>query len=208
MVSDRFNRGMGVVTLLWGPIYTASNQFNVWQDLVASIIAHESQASERRTYRAAITVFAFIPSLFMDDPADTAERTEAKVRGDKASIGVAQMQVGLAKRLRTKFPSIKDEDDVVDDLLEPSVAVRYVAAAVRELRDNLDAFLTKYGFKLSDDEMKDLVALGYNIGWEALRDRNLSASDMGDNIPARVAKIRETSSYIKLTIGQWREIGK
>lgn len=205
MASERFRAGMAQLIYYMGDVYGAASALRVPPELIVAIVAHESQAKERRAVRAAVPILSPLAGLVLDDPADTYERMEATVRGDKASIGIAQMQVGLARRLRAKFPSVARHASVVDDLLDRSVAVWYVAAALRELRDNLDAFLARQGAKLAEDEVKDLTALGYNIGWEALRDRNLLAADMGADVPARVAKVRQDSSYIRATIGQWRE---
>jgi hypothetical protein len=85
------------------------------------------------------------------------------------------------------------------------VAVRYVAAGLHELRDQLDALLAQHEVTLTEPERTDLLALGYNIGWDSLRDRNLLAGDMGPDIPSRVAAIRKRSKYIELTTGSWRK---
>ena len=58
---------------------------------------------------------------------------------------------------------------------------------------------------ISQAERNDLLALGYNIGWDNLRDRNLLASDMGPDLPSRIAAIRKKSKYIELTMRAWRQ---
>jgi hypothetical protein len=195
--------------LLLPQIQKAAGEHKVWWDVIAAIISHESNAMERRAANyagnAGLGLVGFVVGRFVDY-ADLAERAQVKLKGDSASIGIGQMQVSWAKRLRNKYPTIIYWQSVVDDLLDREVAVGYVAAGLRELREQLDALLAQHNVTLRDVERQDLVALGYNIGWDNLRDRNLLASDMGPDIPSRVAAIRKQSKYIKLTTERWRNL--
>lgn len=186
-VSGRQVRGISLASALRGPICSAAREFNVSAELVAVIVMHESQAAERRAYRVLI------------GSADAGERAQAALQGDSASIGVVQMRVGLARQLRSQHPSLRVAADVVDDLLTPATAVRYLAAQLARLRGQLNAFLAREGASLTQEQEIDMLALGYNIGWENLRDRNLRDTNFGRDIPARVETIRQRSQYLRVT---------
>lgn len=186
-VGGRQLRGLSLVSTLRGPIGSAAREFNVPSELVAVILMHESQAAERRVYRVVI------------GSADAGERAQAAVQGDSASIGVIQMRVGLARQLRRLYPRLQTAADVVDDLLTPATAVRYLAAQFAQLRGQLSAFLTRESASLNREQEIDMLALGYNIGWENLRDRNLRDANFGRDIPARVETIRRRSQYLRAT---------
>jgi hypothetical protein len=188
----------------------AAAQLKIWPEVVAAIIAHESKAMERRTaehvgQNTLGNGFGLVPSRRPQFPgmyADAAERIQAKLKGDSASIGIGQMRVGWAKYLRSKFPDIQKRESVVDDLLTPVVAVGYVAAGLRDLFNKLEAFLARNNASLNQIERMELVALGYNIGWDNLESRNLMDGGMGHDIATRVAAIRKQSKYISI-IRQW-----
>ncbi len=111
----RAARGALVVQRLSGWIKLAAKQFRVPAELVGAIVMHESQARERQELGGGWV-------------ADQAERAETLVRGDKASIGIAQMQVGVAKKTAKNHPNLRGRGSVVDDLLNERTACRYVAA--------------------------------------------------------------------------------
>ncbi|MCP4357071.1 MAG: hypothetical protein GY796_03515 [Chloroflexi bacterium] len=178
-------RGMGQVIDLGKTINKAGQEFKVAPEIIGVIIMHESQAAERA-------------QLSFEWLANAAERLQAKIQGDSASIGIGQMQVGKAKKLRQKYPQLVGSG-VVDDLLNKKRAARYVAAQLSEIQTQLDAFLAAQKATLTDDAKNDMLALGYNIGWVKLRDRNLKDRNFGADIPARVATIRNRSNYLKKT---------
>lgn len=186
-VGARQRRGISLVSALRGPICSAAREYGVPSELIAVILMHESQASERRLYR------------FLVGSAEMGERAQASLQGDSASIGVAQMRIGRARQLRRAYPRLRVADDVIDDLLMPSSAVRYLAANLRQIRNELSAFLAREGASLTREQEIDMLALGYNIGWENLRDRNLRDPTFGSDIPARVETIRSRSQYLRLT---------
>jgi len=183
-LGSRQQRGMALVSSLRRAIRAAAGEFDVRAALIGVIMMHESQAAERRV---------------LGGLADAAESTQARIQGDTASIGVIQMQVGLARQLRRTYPSLQRNGDVVDDLLDPAIAVRYLAARLRQLRDLLRPFAESSGASLSGDQETDMMALGYNIGWDALRDRNLRDASFGRDLPARVETIRARSQYLRFT---------
>jgi hypothetical protein len=177
--------GIGQVIDLGKTINKAGQEFKVPPEIVGVIIMHESQATERA-------------ELSFEWLANAAERLQAKFQGDSASIGIGQMQIREAKKLRQKYPQLAG-NSVVDDLLNKKRAARYVAAQLSEIQTQLDGFLAVQKATISDDAKNDMLALGYNIGWDKLRDRNLKDPNFGADIPARVATIRTRSNYLKKT---------
>ena len=107
---------------------------------------HESQARERQELGGGAV-------------ADAAERVEAGIRGDSASIGIGQMQVGVAKQTAKNHPEIRGTGSVTDDLLSRRTACRYVAARLADLRSQLRAYLKSQGATLSADAENDMIAL-------------------------------------------------
>ncbi len=183
LVTPRQMSGLMVVVPLGQEIKQAGAEFNVPPELIGVIVMHESQASER--------------SLF-GPLADIAEEVQAEVQGDDASIGIGQMRISVADQLRQKYPQLAGED-VVSDLLNRKRAVRYVAAQLKEIKDSLTAFLSVRQATLAADAEMDMLALGYNIGWISLRDRNLQDPNFGATIPDRVQTIRGRSQYLQKT---------
>ena len=171
-------QGAFEVIALGKAIKQAGAEFNIPPELIGVIVMHESQAAERS---------------LMGPLADLAERAQALTQGDDASIGVGQMRISEAENLRQQFPQL------VDDLLNRKQAVRYVAAQLKVIKDALTQFMSQHQVALSPEAETDLVALGYNIGWLSLRNRNLNAPDMGATVPERVETIRGRSQYIKKT---------
>ena len=176
-------QGAFEVIALGKAIKQAGAEFNIPPELIGVIVMHESQAAERS---------------LMGPLADLAERAQALTQGDDASIGVGQMRVSEAENLRQQFPQLV-QGDVVDDLLNRKQAVRYVAAQLKVIKDALTQFMSQHQVALSPEAEMDLLALGYNIGWLSLRNRNLNAPDMGATVPERVETIRGRSQYIKKT---------
>jgi hypothetical protein len=183
-LGSRQQQGVSLVSSLRRAIRAAAGEFDVPAALIGVIVMHESQAAERST---------------LGGLADAAESAQAWIQGDTASIGVIQMRVGLARQLRHAYPSLQRNGDVVDDLLDPAIAVRYLAARLRQLRDLLRQFAGATGASLSREQEIDMMALGYNIGWDALRDRNLRDASFGQDLPARVETIRARSRYLRFT---------
>jgi hypothetical protein len=179
-----------VVRKLRSDIRQAAQEFRVPAELVGVIVMHESQAKERRFWQS-------------DWIADQAERAEAAARGDSASIGIGQMQVGLAKALRKLYPALK-KGGAVDDLLKPKLAVRYVAAQLAQLQGRLRNFLKSQGVPVTTRQIRDLTALGYNIGWNQLLRKNLQNPRLGTTLAARVQAIRRQSLYLKNTTAYLR----
>lgn len=113
------------------------------------------------------------------------------------------MQVGVGKATAKNHPGLRGRGSVVDDLLNERTAVRYVAARLSDIRTQLRAWLATQGATLSADAERDMLALGYNIGWKSLRDRNLKDTSFGADVPARVAHIRRSSNYLTHTTAHY-----
>jgi hypothetical protein len=185
--------GILAIQRLLPKIRQAAKEFNVPAKLIAVIVMHESQAVERVTWG-----FRFLENL--------AERSQAAAQGDEASIGVGQMQVKVAKQLRKKYNRLSSDSSVVDDLLDEGQAIRYVAAQLRNIRDQLETFLEAHKTQLTEEEILDLLAVGYNLGWESLQKRNLQDSKLGGTVVGRVKTIRQYSRYLRKTTANFQLI--
>jgi hypothetical protein len=164
-----------------GSIRQAAAQYGVPEVWIGCIVMHESQGIERLAL------------------GDTGERAQAFIQGDTASIGIGQMQVGVAERLRRTDPRLRGQGTTaVDDLLNADRSVFYIAAYLAEIRRNMNLWLTRMGEALEPTLERDMVLLGYNIGWPALRDRNLSDPNFGKTYHDRAVTIRQRSHYIAL----------
>lgn len=183
MVGLRQVQGIFVVLQIGKEIKQAGAEFGIPPELIGAIVMHESQAAERS---------------LMGPLADVAERAQAAVQGNDASIGVGQMKISEAEDLRQRFPQLV-QGDVVDDLLNRKQSVRYVAAQLKVIKDSLVAFMAAQRATLSPEQEMDMLALGYNIGWQALRDRNLRDPNLGATVPERVETIRGRSQYLTKT---------
>lgn len=177
--------GLFVVYDIGKEIKKAGAEFNIPPELIGVIVMHESQAVERS---------------IMGPLADIAESVQAALQGNDASIGIGQMKISEAEQLRQRFPQLVNES-VVDDLLNKKQAVRYVAAQLKVIKDSLTAFMAAQRVSLSPEQEMDMLALGYNIGWLALRDRNLRDPNFGATMLERVETIRGRSQYLKKTTG-------
>lgn len=182
-VGIRQVHGIFVVLQIGKEIKQAGAEFGIPPELIGAIVMHESQAAERS---------------LMGPLADVAERAQAAVQGNDASIGVGQMKISEAEDLRQRFPQLV-QGDVVDDLLNRKQSVRYVAAQLKVIKDSLAAFMSAQRATLSLEQEMDMLALGYNIGWQALRDRNLRDPNFGATVPERVETIRGRSQYLTKT---------
>lgn len=180
-------KGAAQAAELKSEIKAAAAAYRVDPELIGVIVMHESQAAERALFGPL---------------ADTAERAQAAVQGDDASIGIGQMRVGLAKDLAKSDPSLRGGGSVVLDLLDEKRAVRYIAAALADTRQKLRLYIAGKATVLGSDDENHMMVLAYNIGWEALRDRNLEDKSFGANIPLRVKKIRSMSRYLRYTMTQ------
>ena len=175
--------GLFVVYDIGKEIKKAGAEFNIPPELIGVIVMHESQAVERS---------------IMGPLADIAESVQAALQGNDASIGIGQMKISEAEQLRQRFPQLVNES-VVDDLLNKKQAVRYVAAQLKVIKDSLTAFMAAQRVSLSPEQEMDMLALGYNIGWLALRDRNLRDPNFGATMLERVETIRGRSQYLTKT---------
>lgn len=182
-VGMRQIQGILQVIDLGKEIKQAGAEFNIPPELIGAIVMHESQATERS---------------FFGILADVAERAQAELQGNDASIGVGQMRVSVAEDLRQKYPQLV-EGSAVSDLLNGKRAVRYVAAQLKEIKDALTAFMSGHQATLAQDAEMDMLALGYNIGWSSLRDRNLRDPNFGATVLERVQTIRGRSQYLTKT---------
>ncbi len=182
-VGMRQIQGILQVVDLGKAIKQAGAEFNIPPELIGVIVMHESQAVERS---------------FFGVLADVAERAQAELQGDDASIGVGQMRVDVAEDLRQKYPQLVG-DSAVSDLLNGKRAVRYVAAQLKEIKDALTTFMSGHQATLAPDAEMDMLALGYNIGWPSLRDRNLRDPNFGATVLERVQTIRGRSQYLTKT---------
>jgi RHS repeat-associated protein len=131
-------------------------------DLIGAVVRHESPAVERR-------IFTLSPGDSPGQVADLAEAVEANVRGNAASIGIGQMQVGTATRLETRgyVPPRVGTSDRIAALLDPKTAVSYVGGELRHIRDKLSE---NPDFGKQTQETQDRVTLmGYNWGWSGIQ---------------------------------------
>lgn len=182
-VGMRQIQGILQVIDLGKEIKQAGAEFNIPPELIGAIVMHESQAAERS---------------FFGILADVAERAQAELQGNDASVGVGQMRVSVAEELRQKYPQLV-EGSAISDLLNGKRAVRYVAAQLKEIKDALTSFMSGHHVTLAQDAEIDMLALGYNIGWPSLRDRNLRDPNFGATMLERVQTIRGRSQYLTKT---------
>ncbi|MBT9555168.1 MAG: hypothetical protein IV100_04020 [Myxococcales bacterium] len=181
-VPTREESGAREVIELRSAIRAASAQYGIPETWIGCIIMHESQSTERQIL------------------GDIGERAQANIQGSSASIGVGQMQVGVAERLRNADPRLRG-GSTIDDLLNADRAALYIAAYLAEILRKMRLWLTRMGEALEPDLERDMVLLGYNIGFEALRDRNLSDASFGVTYADRARTIRSRSQYIAHTSG-------
>ena len=184
-VTRRQTRGLMLVDNLSRAIQTAARQYNIKPELLGVILMHESQARER--------------SIWGNERlANAAERAQAAIQGERASVGIGQMEVRTAAALRRRHPELAG-GEIVDDLLQQERAVQYVAARLQDLQGDIRTFFSARRASLSPEAEVDLAAIAYNTGWESLRDRNLLDENLGSTLPERVTALRSRSSYLRFT---------
>lgn len=149
--------GGALVTELSAVVNEKAASHDVSPTLINAVIRHESGAGERRLFGVL---------------ANAAEYSEAMVRSftDRgASIGIGQLQTGLAKELEQKgYANIPGKHDIPASLLTPSTAVEYIAGNLQYISDNLKS---TYGDTFTSQDLDTqyrLILIGYNQGWEKL----------------------------------------
>ncbi len=131
--------------------------------LVSAILRHENAAFERR-------VLTPLPAMGPGLIADAAEAAQALIQGDLASIGPGQMQLRRAQELeQLGYVTARGSKwERIQALLGEETSVEYVTGMVSYLSDQLR---TVSGFSdLSTEDQQRLLLIGYNQGWEYLRE--------------------------------------
>jgi len=164
--------GGALVNQLSDVVAQKAASHNTSSTLINAVIRHESGAFERR----------FLGSGFLADAAEYGEAMARSFTDQGASIGIGQMQTGLAKELEDMgYVNIDGKHDISASLLNDSTAVEYIAGNLEYLSDCL---VNTYGTTftdLSQDDQNRLILIGYNLGWENL-ENNIDDQGMGDLI--------------------------
>jgi RHS repeat-associated protein len=131
--------------------------------LISAVLRHESAAFERR-------LLTLWPTMRPGVIANTAEFVQSQIQGDIASIGPGQMQLRRARELEELgyVTARKNDFERRLALLDPETSVEYVAGMLQYLTDRLST-LPGFG-DLSAENQRRVILIGYNWGWESLRD--------------------------------------
>ncbi len=167
-------RGLAVIRRVRNEIRDAGQRFQVPPELIAAVIMYESQ---QRSF---------------------AEGAQAFIQGETASIGIGQMQVRTAEEMQRQFPSLPTGESS-EHLLNERRAVQFVAAYLSFLMTQIENFLSEEGTIPNPDQLMNLTAIAYNMGWGNLRDRNLGDVNFGNTMAARVEYILRENRYIRGT---------
>jgi hypothetical protein len=102
--------------------------------------------------------------------ANTVEFAQSVLQGDAASIGPGQIQLRRARELEELgyVTARKNDFERRSALLDPETSVEYVAGMLQYLNDQLST-LPGFG-NLSAENQRRVILIGYNWGWEPLRD--------------------------------------
>jgi hypothetical protein len=175
--TGRQRSGLEVIRRLRNEIRGACQQFQVPPELIAAVIMHESQARSG---------------------GDLTESVQALLQGGTASIGIGQMQVRTAREIQRQFPSLPTGEPR-GHLLNERHAVQFVTAYLSSLMTDIEDFLSGEGVVPNTDQLINLTAIAYNMGWENLRERNLRDRRFGNTMAERVEHILRVNRYITLT---------
>jgi hypothetical protein len=123
-------------------------------------------------------------------------------RAEQGAFG--QMKLSVASSLRKRHSTLAGSGSVVDDLLNCTQAVGYIAAHLAELGRQIDVWLAYIVGER--DEFAPLVGGRRDAlrGWSSLRDRNLRDPILGPDVLYRISALRSRSVYLRLTVGNLR----
>jgi RHS repeat-associated protein len=130
--------------------------------LIGAVLRHESAAVERR-------LLTLWPTMQPGLAANGAEYVQSLIKGDTASIGPGQMQLGLARDLEAwgYVTPRKNDRKRRAALLGKETSVEYVAGYLEYLSDQLQ-MLPEFA-DLDVETQNRLTLIGYNYGWEGLK---------------------------------------
>ena len=153
--------GGELVTQLSDVVTVQASERGISPDLINAIIRHESGAAERRFFGSG-------------GLANFAERGEASFRyfvDNRASIGIGQVQMETALMLERSGYATRQGRSLIYNLLEPELAVEYIAGNLQYISDQLTLTYGNPFAKLEIEKRHRLIVIGYNLGWNGLKKR-------------------------------------